>query len=344
MKKIGTVMLSVILLLFLCAPAAYAAAMKTYTLDELDMSIGIPENWAVFTRDTPANDPNFAVLGLNGETMLSYYKQNYIFLNALMTSNPYTEIVVTMFDNMGMKDLSEYSDAEKSAFAEQSMGANAKNLGAVYDGYDLYTSNGIDYLVFSFSRSDATAKLTDNACQYYTIVNNRAVNITMHSYKGDITEANASLLKDVVDSAAFLAAATPTPSPAPTIKPTPSPRPSATQKAPSASSKPKATASAAPPVAGSTSGGSDNTAAIIICVAAGIIIIGIAVIVIYFIRKRDPKRTTPGTGNWTPPPPAYTQYNQPGGSNPAPQIFCSHCGAAVPPETQFCPRCGDRIY
>ena len=44
--------------------SAYAAGTTEYTLDELGMTVFMPSDYIVFTRDINANDPNLASYGL----------------------------------------------------------------------------------------------------------------------------------------------------------------------------------------------------------------------------------------------------------------------------------------
>ena len=54
-------------LAFCLLPSYAFAANSTYELDELGMSIELPSNHVVFTRDIEANDPNLSAYGLTKE-------------------------------------------------------------------------------------------------------------------------------------------------------------------------------------------------------------------------------------------------------------------------------------
>ena len=68
MKRIGAVFLAACLALCLFSVSASAAG-STYYLSELGMHIDLPEDYIVFTRDTPADDPNFILYGISKEDM-----------------------------------------------------------------------------------------------------------------------------------------------------------------------------------------------------------------------------------------------------------------------------------
>ena len=74
MKRIFKVLL--LLCLVFCLFPSYAfAANSTYELDELGMSIELPSDHVVFTRDIKANDPNLSAYGLTKDGLSSLMQE-----------------------------------------------------------------------------------------------------------------------------------------------------------------------------------------------------------------------------------------------------------------------------
>ena len=55
---------------------------STYDLEELGMSIEIPSDHVVFTRDIRSDDPNLSAYGLTKDDLFSPMLERSIYLNA----------------------------------------------------------------------------------------------------------------------------------------------------------------------------------------------------------------------------------------------------------------------
>lgn len=98
MKRFCSFILMLIILLSM-STTAFAASSKTYSLDDLGMSIDVPSEYVVFTRDIADNDPNLSTYGLNKEDLLDLMKSSNIYLNA-WDKDANFEIIVTMIDSI----------------------------------------------------------------------------------------------------------------------------------------------------------------------------------------------------------------------------------------------------
>ena len=97
MSRIFKVLLS-FCLVFCLFPSYAFAANSTYELDELGMSIELPSDHVVFTRDIKANDLNLIAYGLTKDGLSSLMQERSIYLNAWDEDINY-EIIVTMLDS-----------------------------------------------------------------------------------------------------------------------------------------------------------------------------------------------------------------------------------------------------
>ena len=85
-------------MLLLSFPVKAFAVSQTYSLDALGMSIDIPSEYVVFTRDIADDDPNLSAYGLSKNDMADLMESGNIYLNA-WDKDVNFEIIVTMIDS-----------------------------------------------------------------------------------------------------------------------------------------------------------------------------------------------------------------------------------------------------
>ena len=203
MKKLLTITLALICLIA-AVPAAYAFDGATYDLTELNMTVDVPEDWITFTRDIDENDPNLEIFGTTAEAMVSDYESKSIYLNAVCL-DPISEIVVTMASDDASKDVFDFnaiSDADMPEAVETIKDEMQKLMGdaATYTETGTHTHTQAKFAVFNF---ETGGEMPDHAQQYTTIINGQTINITLHSYAGDLNADQEQMIKDIVDSVTF---------------------------------------------------------------------------------------------------------------------------------------------
>lgn len=197
MKKIFAGVCVLILLLGSSAATA-AQESSSYTLDDLEITIAIPDELVVFTRDTPEDDPNYAAYGLTKEALIDLFDVQNIYLNAWDADINY-EIVITMVDSSS-EELPIQSDVILSEFAS-AMGEMYEDMGLAFLGAEIYQHTQRKFVKIYANRD--TDDQTVYMVQYSTIHNYQAINIALHSYSGKISANEESLLKSIVDSIHF---------------------------------------------------------------------------------------------------------------------------------------------
>jgi hypothetical protein len=203
MKKIMSIAVVLIILTAL-VPAAYAADTAVYDLPELNLSVDVPADWITFTRDIEENDPNLALFGTTAEAMVSDYESKNIYLNSVCLE-PLSEIVITMVADDGSKEVFDFnniSDEDMPETVETIKDEMQKLMGdaATYAGTGMYTHAQAKFAIFNF---ETGGELPDHGQQYTTVINGQTINITLHSYTGELTADQEQLIKDVVDSITF---------------------------------------------------------------------------------------------------------------------------------------------
>lgn len=112
MRKAVTLLIAVLLL---CPCPTVCAAENAYRLDDLKLSVDIPSDLIVFTRNIKHDDPNLKEFELTKDQMDSMMKDGNIYLNAL-DPNVAFEVVVTMIESP-LNDFYYLSNTELSMFA-----------------------------------------------------------------------------------------------------------------------------------------------------------------------------------------------------------------------------------
>ena len=198
MRKIFCLLLA-ILLCASFAPAAHAAGTITYSLDDMDMSLALPADLTVFTRDNlDERDTNLKALGYTKEDFLSYMTSNSLYLDACDEDVSH-EITVVM-QEADFDDLRSLNDSGFSSFTE-SFAQGLTSTGADYVKSEIYENSGAKYFKIYIEGSSAASDYYALNC--FTVVGGRGFVISYLSYAGEITADDETALKDIVDSAVF---------------------------------------------------------------------------------------------------------------------------------------------
>ncbi|HHZ00779.1 MAG TPA: zinc ribbon domain-containing protein [Tissierellia bacterium] len=185
-------------LLFSMTLSAYAAGTTEYTLDELGMTVSMPSGYIVFTRDINDYDPNLATYGLTKDSMSSLMNERNIYLNG-WDEDINQEVIITMIDSP-LIDFNLYSDTTLSTMAT-SFESEYESAGVTVIKSEIYQHSQAKFLKIYISQPNGDS--TAYGLQYYTVYADKAINITMQSYSGQITSSEEAILKSIVDSAIF---------------------------------------------------------------------------------------------------------------------------------------------
>ena len=157
-------------LLIILSSVTTATATNTvqYELDDMNMSIEIPSNMTVFTRDIASDDPNLELFSITKEYLLSLYQNNDIYLEAY-SLDPYYEIIITMLNYDGSQeifDFKNYSDEELLSMGEEML-SYLEEDGRIYGSVEIYRHPDAIFLKMPLEQEDDGQ--TIYSVQYYTI-------------------------------------------------------------------------------------------------------------------------------------------------------------------------------
>lgn len=193
MKKFLQIAFVVALAVILACNTTVFAASSTYNMPEMGLRVTIPPGYSVITRNTPATDPIFNRLGINGHELINHFESSGIYLSAV--SDVYNEeIVVTMTEGT-LDNFGTLSDTTLNALASTIVNEYTK-YGVSVLKYDIYQHSQAKFIRVYL----ADAANSVHGLQYYTTYGGKAMNFIMRSYQGAISSRQESVTKTLVDS------------------------------------------------------------------------------------------------------------------------------------------------
>ena len=205
-KKLLSVICAAIAFLMTSVLPALAIENNMTFVEELNLNIPSPENWYVFTRNTPEDDPVFnAWEDVDKEYIDQLFEQNTIYYNAVEPDSASQEIVITMVENTDVFDWNGLSDSDYKEFANEIINADMEKItgisGVEYGGYKM-----VDHPQCKLMKLDARIVNEDEQTafiQYVTIVNGQHINITLRSYTGAFSAADEKMFDQLVQEMRF---------------------------------------------------------------------------------------------------------------------------------------------
>lgn len=183
-------------MMFCCVFSAGALDDK-YDIDELGMSLKIPKEYTVITRESERNDEAFKLLKLDyDETMTAFTAAN-IYLRAV-SEDEILKITLTQTSDKNSEALNNYSDLSSSerqtiidAFLSDTMytsGVEVKHDGNIY--FDL-----------SFAQETPAGVIYGYQC--HTVINGMNINLTLQKDDEALTADEIKVVTNIANSIHF---------------------------------------------------------------------------------------------------------------------------------------------
>ncbi len=164
-----------------------------YLIDELGLSVSLSNGYGVLTRNETKDVDSFNRLGINVDDAIQNMKDNNIYLDAI-NSEDLSEITITGTYNL-IYDFSLLSEDNLRATTELLIPA-MENSGVKDIKADINNYDNENYIILDYWQNNGDQKVYSQ--QYYTVYNNRAINIRLDCYRSDIVQtAKAELLAAV---------------------------------------------------------------------------------------------------------------------------------------------------
>ncbi len=201
MKRHFKGMLALVLLFLLavgpCATALAADGWQRVELPELGMSLLLPEENDLFTRNMPEDAPALARSGMTAEALDEFFVSEHLFLDSVLPGGS-KEIVLKVLD-VERGDFRTLDEAALASLASE-MVAEIEEAGIAVEKYDLYQGGTIPFFrVWGRSQESAGHAVV---C-YYTSCNGRRFHLVLHSYVGSLSPADEEMMLKVANSVVF---------------------------------------------------------------------------------------------------------------------------------------------
>ncbi|NCC86794.1 MAG: hypothetical protein EOM05_02855 [Clostridia bacterium] len=199
-KTLMAIFISVILIMLSVLPAF--AAYTKYTLDEFNMIIEVPEDFATLTRDVKDSDPNIALFDFkSSEEVVALLKKYNAYLNTSPKNGEYGILFTMTADknSQGVFDLNLLSEKELQKMIDKALKLNSNKI--EYSDYDVYQHKQAKFIIFHGMIKDGTQ--SSYITQYFTIYNGQTININLYSYIGPASESAELKQREIVDKITF---------------------------------------------------------------------------------------------------------------------------------------------
>lgn len=179
--------------------SVFALEHNIYELKELNMSIGIPADYVVFTRNKKCDNFVLSRYGLTYENLHSMMKENNIYLAGWDKDKNY-ELVITMVEELWLKDHKKLNETFCMKIIPK--------LETVYAGIginiiksSIYKQKKVNFikLHIAYKHDNKPAY----GVQYITIYNGKMINITLQTFSKTIKFTEESILQKIVDTIDF---------------------------------------------------------------------------------------------------------------------------------------------
>ena len=201
MKKAGFAALCA--LVFLRMGVFAAGEWSGQRLDDLGLSLDLPAEWAIFTPDTPDDDPGLALLGADGETLRATLKAGGVRLNAVQPDLG-AEITVVCTEDQRSRSAFDYNLITEEDLNEQGQSVIDYDFsegaqGMRYVSFEQMQGEQARFLRFVGEIEGGSAGYTQ-FIQYSTVLNGTAVSVTLHSFGQAVSGEQQDMLQSIVDS------------------------------------------------------------------------------------------------------------------------------------------------
>ncbi len=194
-------------LLALCFTAASAAAqpLNSYTVDRAGMTLGMPEDWAIFTRDVEANDPNLALFEMDRDSLLQTMGNANIYLTALQ-KDPMRELTIKVSEDDHSKSVFYYKDLEEDRLEEEKQ-VLVDSIREVSGDRTVSDPVVLEHPQTTFLQVEVEQETEAgkfSGVENHTVINGQAISISVYVLDAEgVTEDLRALLADVTESVSF---------------------------------------------------------------------------------------------------------------------------------------------
>jgi hypothetical protein len=171
------------------------AVNNTYEIDEIGMSISIPDDMLTITRDSKKTDTYFSTFGLDYTETMSNLTEGNIYLQAMKEDGSLT-ITVTMAETEDSKEFGNYNDLSEAEINSITSGYLKDKT---YKSCAVAKYNGNTYM--NLIVNTKSGNKTVQAQQSSTVVGGKLYTVSMYASAGKkLTDDNKTLMGTILSS------------------------------------------------------------------------------------------------------------------------------------------------
>ena len=183
--------------LILCFAVSTSALDDKYTFDDIGMSVKIPKNLIVITKDSEKTDEAFIKAGLDYDETITAFSAAHIYLQALEPDGVYRITLTVSSDDAG-KSINNYSDL--SAQQREEIIKNFLSDPMCTSAVEIKHGGNI-FFDLTLESSEDGEPVYINQCN--TVINGLNINLTLRKSTEAIMGDEAKILTNIANSMAF---------------------------------------------------------------------------------------------------------------------------------------------
>ena len=203
MKKAVSLLSMCCLLLVLSLVPTFCAADSSVRIEELGMTISVPDGLYVITRETDADFPVWKNFIVTRDEFMNEMESQSMYLDAIDPDISY-EIVVSGLEGDNYSkifNMSLYDEKEIYENLSEAVRSSAKEEGLMVLDDSIYKSGDLTY--YCMTGVKPSSARMEYIKSYGTIVNGKSIQITLHTYGDSIDTEKSEMIKAIADSAHF---------------------------------------------------------------------------------------------------------------------------------------------
>ncbi len=201
-EAIGKNIITVLMIIFFLISKMYIEIYaEECQIDDYGISISIPDDFIVLTRDMEKNDVYLDILGIDKEEFSASMAENKVFIDAVNIDR-IKEIVISVMDYQNSKDVNSWNDTEIAMalstlqYVPEGIATNEIEPRKT----ELYQNELTKFFKVYFTEVVENEKMY--SLQYFTIYAGKKITIQYNSLKEEINDDNEKIMQDIVDSMA----------------------------------------------------------------------------------------------------------------------------------------------
>lgn len=202
MKRTVKSALALLLAVLLLCRSALAGSAGTYTVDELYMELTVPEGYYVFDVHTVEKDPNLPSLGIDGAQMAQNLKAQNIYLD-IVPEDLSWELCLIMTEGETYQPIFDFNLFSGEVFVKmmEEISDEYEEMGLTVQNWTEWQGEQAKFFIIDTTQTVQGGEVLRK--QFYTIYNGQAINLTLITSGGVITDEMETLQKTVAESIRF---------------------------------------------------------------------------------------------------------------------------------------------